>query len=257
VFTSRVATLQDNSAHGQDNYLIRAIGKHALLDAIMDGVTRRGGRQATQMVWDALTAATLTSAGDLVAVLEKVNQQLYDIGGGSFLLTTVAAALCLEGKLSVAGVGDSSAFLVRFNTFQRLCSSRRGVFLGAHAQLQGLYRMEITIEPGDRLLLTTDGLTDNVMSSELVDIIGHTASPDEAAEQLRNLMATRSAGGRLPAPLGGRFRSDDWTAIIRFFHAADQEAPPQIQAEQTSTTGDPRRRPCVVPGAGINPAYQQ
>jgi serine/threonine protein phosphatase PrpC len=219
VLTSRVATLQDNSAHGEDHYLVRAMGKHALLDAIMDGVTRRGGRQATQLLVDALAVAALTSAGDMVAVLEQVNQQLYQIGGGRFLLTTVSAALCLDGKLSVVGVGDSSAFLIRSDTFQQLCSPMRGVFLGAGAQLQGLYRTEMTIEPGDRLVLATDGLTDNVTSSELVDIVRHTASPDEAAGQLSTIMATRSAGGRPPASLGGRFRYDDWTAIIRFFGA--------------------------------------
>ena len=108
MLTSGVAIVQDNSAHGEDNYLVRTIGEQAFLDAIMDGVTRRGGKQATQWVADALAAATLTSPGDLVAVLEQVNLRLYERGGGGFLLTTVSVALCLHGKLSVAGVGDTA-----------------------------------------------------------------------------------------------------------------------------------------------------
>jgi serine/threonine protein phosphatase PrpC len=218
VLISRVAIAQDNSVHGEDNFLSRELGGQAFLDAIMDGVTRRGGRQATQLVVDALSVARLTSAGDLVAVLEKVNQQLYDIGGGSFLLTTVTAALCLDDKLSVAGVGDSSAFLIQTNTFQRMYSSRSGVFLGAHAQLQGFYCTEKSIEPGDRLVLATDGITDNLTSSELVEVVRHSASADEAATQLRTVMVTRSARERsAAAPVRGRYRPDDWSAIVRFF----------------------------------------
>ncbi len=194
MLTSRVATLQDNSAHGEDNFLIRELGDHAFLDAIMDGVTRRAGKRAARLVVDALAAARLISAGDLIAVLEKLNQQLHDIGGGGFLLTTVSTALYLDGKLTVTGVGDSSAFLVRSNAFQQLYTARRGVFLGAAAQLQGLYRIEMAIEPGDRLVLATDGITDNITSSELAEVIRHSASPDEAAGQLRTIMVTRLGG---------------------------------------------------------------
>jgi serine/threonine protein phosphatase PrpC len=227
VLTSRVATLQDNSAHGEDGYLVRALSEHTLLDAVMDGVTRRGGAQATRLLVDALAAATLTSAQDLVAVLEQVNHQLYQIGAGRFLLTTISAALCLDGKLSVVGVGDSRVFLIRSDTFRQFYSPMRGVFLGARAQLPELYRAEVTIEPGDRLLLVTDGVTDNIPSGELADIVLSATSPQEAAEQISTIMAIRSAGGPLSTPLQGGFRHDDWTAILRFFSAAGHEGPPK------------------------------
>jgi serine/threonine protein phosphatase PrpC len=227
VLTSRVATLQDNSAHGEDGYLVRALSEHTLLDAVMDGVTRRGGAQATRLLVDALAAATLTSAQDLVAVLGQVNHQLYQIGAGRFLLTTISAALCLDGKLSVVGVGDSRVFLIRSDTFRQFYSPMRGVFLGARAQLPELYRAEVTIEPGDRLLLVTDGVTDNIPSGELADIVLSATSPQEAAEQINTTMAIRSAGGPLSTPLQGGFRYDDWTAILRFFSAAGHEGHPK------------------------------
>ena len=228
MLSSRVATLQDNSTHGEDNFVIRELGDYAFLDAIMDGVTRRAGKQATRLVADALAVAMLTSADNLVAVLEQVNQQLYGMGRGGFLLTTVSAALYLGGKLTVIGVGDSPAFLVRSNALQQLSSARRGVFLGAAPQLQGLSYMEVSLEPGDRLVLATDGITDNIPSSQLAEVIRHSGSPDEATSQLKTIMDTQSAGVRsAAAPLQGRFRSDDWSAIVRFFSATCQKDCPE------------------------------
>jgi serine/threonine protein phosphatase PrpC len=108
-----------------------------------------------------------------------------------------------------------------------------GVFLGARAQLLGLYRAEVTIEPGDRLVLATDGVTDNITSDELVEIVRRTASPDEAAEQISTIMARHSAEERPPTPLRRRFRDDDWTVIVRFFGAASEKSPPSSPAGQT------------------------
>jgi stage II sporulation SpoE-like protein len=228
VLISRVAIAQDNSVHGEDNFLSRELGGQAFLDAIMDGVTRRAGKRATQLVADTLATARLTAAGDLVALLEELNQHLYHMGGGSFLLTTVSAALFRDGKLTVAGVGDSSVFLVRSNACQPLHSAQGGACLGAAAQLQGFYCRDLVIESGDRLVLATDGITDNLTSSELLETIRHSASADEAVAQLRTIMVTRSAGKELVgAPLQGRFRADDWTAIVRFFSLTGQEDAPE------------------------------
>jgi serine/threonine protein phosphatase PrpC len=160
----------------------------------------------------------------MVAVLEEVNRQLYQTGGGQFLLTTVAAALHMHGKLSVVSAGDSSVLLMRSDRLQQLCCVVRGGFIGARKQVVDLYRAEMTVEPGDRIILATDGVTDNVTSCELVEIMRRAVSPDEAAGQLHSLLTTRQAEGQLPAPLGGRFRGDDWTAIIRFFGATGTRA---------------------------------
>jgi hypothetical protein len=192
----------------------------------MDGVTRRRGGQASRLVMDALSAAPLASVDDVVAVLGEVNQRLYQTGGGRFLLTTVSAALYRDGKLCVVSVGDSAVFFIRSDSCQQLCGSVRGAFIGACKQLVPLYRAEMTVEPGDRLVLATDGVMCNVTSSELADIVRRTASPDEAAEQLSTIIGARSAGGRLPEPLGGSFRDDDRTAIFRFFGAASGRARP-------------------------------
>jgi serine/threonine protein phosphatase PrpC len=224
MLTSTVAIWHDNTAHGEDNYFVRRLHAHATLDAIMDGVTGRGGREASQEVVNALSAAMPTSPEAIVAVLEELNQRFYQISLGRFLLTTTSVALCLGHQLHVVSVGDSPVWLIRPDTMQLLSSDARGFVhigiaraLGMQKTLRQLRRVDVDIAPGDRLVLATDGVTDNMTQDELADIVRCATSPDAAMEQIQALIASRRAKGVLPEQLGGRFRNDDLTAILRFF----------------------------------------
>src|SRR5499426_2910304 len=126
MITSTVATLHNNTGHGEDQYVVRALDHNAFLDAVMDGVTGRRGWEASQTLAEALTAAPLTSPADLLAVLEDVNQQLYRRGLGHFLLTTIAAALYCESVLHIVGAGDSTLLLIRPDTYQLFASRTSG-----------------------------------------------------------------------------------------------------------------------------------
>jgi serine/threonine protein phosphatase PrpC len=190
------------------------------LDAVMDGVTGRRGWEASQTLADALAAAPLTSPADLLAVLEDVNQQLYRRGLGHFLLTTIAAALYCESLLRIISAGDSPVVLIRPDTYQLFASRTSGFSplgpmraIGISKQLGTLYRAEVTLAPGDRVVLATDGVVDLVPHPELVEIIRAAASPDVAVEQLHRLLVTRHT----TAALGSQGRRDDWTAVVRFF----------------------------------------
>jgi serine/threonine protein phosphatase PrpC len=223
MLTSTVATLHDNSAHGDDSYLVRSLGDTAFLDAVMDGMTGRQGQDASRSVQAALAAAPLASPEDVVATLEAVNLQLYQRGWGRFWLTTVSAALFLDHTLHVVGVGDSPVLLIRADSCQLLChrvggGMHAGVarMVGASKQLLHLSRTAVPVEPDDRVLLATDGVTDTVTNSELAAILQQAASPAEAAERLNTLVTTRQQ----QAHLSGDVRRDDWTAIIRFFSSA-------------------------------------
>jgi serine/threonine protein phosphatase PrpC len=192
----------------------------------MDGVTGRGGKEASQAVVRALAAASLTSPEAVTTVLEEVNSRLYQVSLGRFLLTTASVALCLGGVLHVVSAGDSSVLLVRPQAVQILSSRVRGLAhagvaraLGMQKTLRQLCRAEVDIAPDDRLILATDGITDNITHDELVDIVQCAMSPDQAVERLRVLLASRRTTGILPAQLGGRFHRDDQTAICRFFRA--------------------------------------
>ncbi len=226
MLTSTVAILHDNAAHGEDNYLVRRLDDDTTLDAIMDGVTGRGGRQASQEVVDALSDVPLTSPNDIVAILEEINQRFYQVSLGRFLLTTASVALCLGDHLHVVSAGDSPVWLIRSDTVQLLSSDTRGFVhagitraLGMQKTLRQLHRAKVTLVPGDRLVLASDGVTDNVTLDELVDMVRGATSPDEASERIQTLIALRQAKGVLPEELGSRFRHDDQTAILRFFDA--------------------------------------
>lgn len=223
MLTTTVAILHDNTGHGEDQYVVRALDNNAFLDAVMDGVTGRRGWEASQILADTLRVAPLTSPADLMAVLEDVNDQLYRRGWGRFLLTTIAAALCLDGTLYTIGAGDSPMMLIRSETSQFLSSRTSGFSplgppraIGVSQHLGNLHRTEVTIEPGDRVVLATDGVMDAVPRHELVDIVRGAASPDAAVQQLHALLTARHGA----AQARSETRRDDWTAIVRFFRAA-------------------------------------
>ena len=224
MLTSKVATLQDNSSHGDDNYLTRDLGGDAFLDVVMDGVTGHGGEEASRTLKEALTEADITSVDDVEKVLQEVNEEFYQIGGGRFLLTTVSAALFANGKLDVIGAGDSPVFIVSPDSHQQL-AGRVGGFLhvgvaraiGAGPKLSGLARSQMEVQPGSRLVLATDGLSDNMLIEDLADMVRQAASPEEAAHNINEIIERYLQEGRTPEKLGRRFRHDDRTAIFRFF----------------------------------------
>jgi serine/threonine protein phosphatase PrpC len=223
---SVVATLQDNSVHGEDTYLTRDLGNNSFLDAVMDGVTNHGGGEASQSLSEALAEATISSPGDVVAVLKEVNEEFFQTGGGRYLLSTVSVALFLSGRLYIISAGDSPVYLVRPGNFRQL-TGRLGGFLpvGAARALGVSERLDLThaevmIEPGDRLVLATDGVSDNLSTDELYQIVREAPSASQAAEQVNNTIAALISEGRTPSMLGGRYRRDDRTAIFRFFELA-------------------------------------
>ncbi len=224
MLTSKVATLQDNSTHGDDSFLIRDLGNNRFLDVVMDGVTGHGGDEASRTLKEALERATISSMDDVEDVLRDVNEEFFQVGGGRFLLTTVSAALFLGERLQVLGAGDSSVFLVGPDSFRQL-AGRVGGFLhvgvaraiGAGPELSNLGRNEVQLEADSRLILATDGLTDNVLTDDLLQMIRQATTPEEAAQQINGVIETYLAEGRMPEQLGRRFRHDDRTGIFRFF----------------------------------------
>jgi serine/threonine protein phosphatase PrpC len=224
---STVATFQDNSSHGEDNFLLRDLGNNSFMDAVMDGVTGHGGEEASQSVVDALSAVTINGPEDIVSALEAVNGEFFEVGGGRFLLTTVSIVLYQNDKLHVITAGDSPVFHIIGESTKQI-SGRMGGFLhvgvakaiGAMGTLTNLSRTELTAEPGTRLVIATDGVTDNMLVEELSEIVRAASSPDDAATNVNGMVESRLGEGGMPEQLGRRFRHDDRTAIFRFFPPA-------------------------------------
>lgn len=221
---STFSTLQDNSSHGEDNLLTRDLGNGDFLDVVMDGVTGHGGADASRELAEALEQSPTDSIDDIASTITNVNREFFDVGGGRFLLTTVSAALYRGGRLYVTAAGDSPIFLVTPDSHERLCG-RLGGFLhvgvaravGAAGELGQMVQKDVAVEPGVKLVLATDGVTDNMDVDELADVVRTSSTPDEATSRIEEIIAERLVEGRVPEKLGVRFRRDDRTAIIRFF----------------------------------------
>ena len=221
---STFATLQDNSAHGEDSLLSRDLGNGDFLDVVMDGVTGHGGAEASRELGEALEQSGADSIEEVAATINGVNEDFFGVGAGRFLLTTVSAALYRGGRLYVTAAGDSPIVLVTPDSHERLCG-RLGGFLhvgvaravGAAAELGQMVQRDVDIQPGVKLVLATDGVTDNMDVDELAAIVRSSATPEEATGRIEEIIAGRLVEGRVPEKLGVRFRYDDRTAIVRFF----------------------------------------
>lgn len=227
MLASAVANFLDNSAHGEDSFLIRDLGGGQFFDAVLDGVTGHGGEEASQSLVDALKSGTITSPDDVVEILEEINQEFFQVGGGRFLLTTISAALFLNGQMYILSAGDSPVYIMKEDSIQQL-TGRIGGFLhvgvakavGASADLNNLKKIDFTVEPGTRVVLATDGVSDNVQTDELAEMVQAATDPEDASQRVNTAIASRLEVGHIPEQLGRRFRHDDRTAIFRFFESS-------------------------------------
>ena len=114
-------------------------------------------------------------------------------------------------------------FHIRGDNHEQLSGRIGGILRMGTAQAIGagrdlnLYRTEVSLEAGDRLITASDGVTDNVNGAELADMIRAAATPDEASASIKAAIDDRLERGITPDLLGGRVRHDDQTGIFRFF----------------------------------------
>ena len=219
---SNYTTFQDNTTHGEDSFLVRDLGGNNYLDVVLDGVTGHGGGEASRGVADALRDASMVSVDDLLGVIEEQNSEFYQVGGGRFLLTTITAVLCLDGRTHVVHAGDSPFYLVKTDSYQQISGRIGGLMRPGSTKVIGSAESldmnveEIFPETRDRILLATDGVSDNLSAGELVEVIRAAGSPQEVMSSIENMIKERLDGGTVPHQMGGRYRHDDQTGIIRF-----------------------------------------
>ena len=219
-----VASLHDNSAHGEDRFLIRELSDTACLDAVLDGVTHCEGGYASGFATQVLQDTPIRSLEDLLGALEEANDTLFQSGKGRNLLTTASVALKTGAELHAVNIGDSPLYLVRSGTVSELSTitspevltSLANGAVGLRATLAYKHR-KLALEPGDRLILATDGLVNNVFPSEILDVVQSCSSAVEAVSRLEHLLAEKHRLHQGREDLYGTFREDDCTVVIRYF----------------------------------------
>jgi protein phosphatase len=208
------------------------------LFAVADGMGgHRGGAVASEVALEMLShmegdsmsgdgaaeglAEMVSQAND--AVLERASEEPRLTGMG----TTLTALVTQPGKIHLAHVGDSRAYLLRDGSLRQLTEDHslvqrmvnegklspeeaevhphRSVLTRALGVEPGLEVDSETLEvrAGDRLLLCSDGLTTMVPEEEIQRIVAENEDPQRAAEAL--VAAANEAGGL-----------DNITALILF-----------------------------------------
>ncbi|MGH9075562.1 MAG: Stp1/IreP family PP2C-type Ser/Thr phosphatase, partial [Acidimicrobiales bacterium] len=202
------------------------------LFAVADGMGgHAGGEVASKTAVEALRSAfeqapDPPSAGDLVGAVEAANEAVWDRAAadpdlrGMGTTLTALALVTEEGKeeLALAHVGDSRAYRFRQGRLDQLTADhslvgemvRRGQLSAAeaagHPQRHVVTRA-VGIDPmvevdawlvrptaGDRILVCSDGLVDEVEDAEIATVLGDVADPGRAARELVSL--AREHGGK-------------------------------------------------------------
>jgi protein phosphatase len=191
--------------NNEDRYLVREGGNTMLL-AVADGVGgEAGGEMASAAAIDALAASFFGAAPDrptadaLAAAIRGANDAVLGAAGKSgqqgAASTLVAAAI--DGTSAVIGnLGDSRAYLIRDGEIRLVTADHAGEsqssitrFVGDPRGVQPDVFVE-ALQPGDRLLLCSDGLTRHVPDPEIASTM-RSANLEQAASALVDLAKER------------------------------------------------------------------
>ena len=196
--------------------------------AVADGVDGHpGGRIASQLAVQAVVSEYYRTpspytAESLERAVKLANAYIYRQARRAYgkMITTLTAAVVRGNELVVANVGDSRAYLVRGRGIWRL--TRDHTWVAEEVAAGGLtpdearrhpWRKVITralghrpdvkvdilrlmIQPGDTIVLCSDGLSDRVWDSEIWGIVSR-SKPKEAARRLVRLANYRGGNDNI------------------------------------------------------------
>lgn len=184
-------------------------------------------------------------------VLERLNREIYDLamrdGKHYGMGTTITAALIAQGQVIVGHAGDSRAYLLTNGKFIQLTTDHAWVqeqvkqgkmspkqaandprknqitrALGVSSMVR-IDRQTIAFQPGDTLLLCTDGLTNMLSDNEIQHLLISISDPQKACDALVDaanqhggednisVIVARALNGdvdTLPPPLANHHKED-------------------------------------------------
>ena len=155
----------------------------------------------------------------LASAIRRANHAIHEAGknqvGRAGMGSTIVAALVRDSALSIANVGDSRIYLIRRGTIQQITEDhslvmeqvRRGyitVEQAAHSEMQNIILRalgseeivdpdieDLFLEPGDILLMNSDGLTRYLHDDEILEIVSSRPSLEESCNALIQIAKDR------------------------------------------------------------------
>lgn len=192
----------------------------------------------------------------LTNAIQQANRTIYTESRGSGMGTTLVAAAVRGNQAYIAWEGDSRAYLVRGGNITQLTEDhsfvdglvRAGTLTAQQAKNHPMRNVitrslgnkpevspdlkRVQLQPGDKLLLCTDGLSNSpVYDGDLQKIVAGNRNPQAAADQCVALANQRGGGDNITAVVveyGGRgvgAKSGMWETLMGW--KADMTVPEQ------------------------------
>ena len=190
----------------------------------VDGILeyfRQAGPEGKYPVGDKVLEGVSERANALATAIRKANRAIFEAAskdaGHAGMGSTVVAALVKGSFLSIAHVGDSRIYLIRKDSIQQLTNDhslvmeqvRRGLITQEEAEKSNMQNIiiralgseesveadvdDMVAQPGDILLLASDGLTKHVKDAGLLKLVKGASTLSQACDAL--IQAARDDGG--------------------------------------------------------------
>ena len=159
------------------------------LYAVADGVTLPyGGKEAAERAINYLKAYF---KNDLKKTIKIVNKKIFDdkTKNPNIGSTTLTAGFVKGKTISIGHVGDSYAFIVKENKIKEITTPDgvrgTGILFQAIGQLDiNIHLYEESLEKGDYIILSTDGVTDILNNKEILDVVKKYKKPKAIVNSL-------------------------------------------------------------------------
>jgi len=220
----RTAALSDIGhlrTHNEDRFMQNdALGVYGVADGV-GGLP--GGEEAAQLAVDEITKAMqgLPPNGepDLEPAVQQANRSVAQLGQrmspGMGIGTTLTFGLVRDGKIHLAHIGDSRCYVWHAGAFEALTRDHsvesdarvrraKGEVVYYHQSNRNALTRCIgqptppevdlltrTLVPGERYLFCSDGVTRLIRESELGDIVGSDAEPQQVLREIVDLANKR------------------------------------------------------------------
>lgn len=172
---------------------------------ILEAYDFQDGDGESGMSIEELVRYALQEANEQILLASLSNQHLQGMG------TTAIVAVESQGKLYLGHVGDSRTYLVRNQKISQITEDhsvvqqlvKAGAISEAEAEVHpyknvitrclGMQAnvepdtLEMVLEPGDRILMCSDGLSNMVSDATMEQLINDTESPEETCQKLIDL----------------------------------------------------------------------